>query len=224
MSNRISSDLIAEIREYQKIHFELLKNSHHFVFDCPMNFDVSADPEYVWMGFHPGDDEDDWEKTQGINDEETRDRDFQEIFGRSKGSKTRKTKIRNFLGQDVYNKTSYTELFFWCASRSPRDFQNRYGTSLIDSPHLKFCLDQNYKLIHKINPKMIFLEGLSKIKFLDIRFSLQMVARHSVEDRVVDEYLVDEKFRLLNFDHLSSGPPASLARAEVGKLVRGLLE
>ena len=95
MPHNITSDLIREIKEYQSRNVELLKKSHHFVFDCPLDFQNSDETNYIWMGLNPGNDEDDWLKTGGRNDEETRDRDFQEIFGRSRGSKTRKTKIKN---------------------------------------------------------------------------------------------------------------------------------
>ena len=39
-------------------------------------------------------------KTHGKNDEESRDRDFREIFSRSRGSKTRQTKVKKFLGEE----------------------------------------------------------------------------------------------------------------------------
>ena len=224
MSNSLTSDLIKEIKAYQNRNFELLRKSHHFVFDCPLNFKNSRKTEYIWMGLNPGSDESDWAKTNGRNDEETRDRDFQEIYGRSAGSKTRKTKIKNFLGQNVFDKTTHTGLFFWCSKNLQNDFQMRYGSSFESSPHLDFCIKINRELINRVQPKAVFFESLDKLKILKNSFSLEKLQTYSAGTRCIDEYLIDGKYRLLNFDHLSSGPPASLERKKVSEIVRQLIE
>ena len=224
MPNSLTSDLIKEIRDYQIKNPELLKKSHHFVFDCPLNFNTSSESDYIWMGLNPGNDEDDWSKTSGRNEEETRERDFQEIYGRSRGSKTRKTKIKNFLGQKVFNKTTHTELFFWCSKDLQNDFQIRYGTSFQSSPHLYFCINLNRELITRVQPKAVFFESLQNIKILKSAFNLKKLKSYSAGTRRVDEYLIDKKYRLLNFDHLSSGPPASLERTKVSEVVRQLID
>jgi len=224
MLNELSADLIEKIRKYQRQHPELLEKSHHFVFDCPLNFSLSCRPRYIWIGLNPGNDESDWSKTKGNNDEETRDRDFQEIYGRSRGSKTRKTKIRNFLGQTVFDQTTHTEIFFWGSKNLQDDFYRRYGTSLHSSPHLEFCTQVNRELVDRVKPKAIFFESLDSIKVLEKAFALKKVDSYPAGTRKVDEYLVDGKYRLLNFDHLSSGPPASLERAKVAEIVRMLVE
>ena len=73
MPNIDTSDLIRAIKEYQNRNVELLQKSHHFVFDCPLDFQNSDVTDYIWIGLNPGNDEDDWFKTNGRNDEETRD-------------------------------------------------------------------------------------------------------------------------------------------------------
>jgi len=224
MPNIDTSDLIRAIKEYQSRNVELLKKSHHFVFDCPLDFQNSDVTDYIWMGLNPGNDEDDWEKTKGRNDEETRDRDFQEIFGRSRGSKTRKTKLKNFLGPSIFRRTTHTELFFWCSKNLNQDFQKRYETSFSTSPHLEFCITLNKELINRVQPKAVFFESLDNIKTLGDVFNLKKLKIHNAGSRRIDEYLIDEKYRLFNFDHLSAGPPASLDRKNVSECLRQLIE
>ena len=219
-----TSDLIREIKEYQSRNVELLKKSHHFVFDCPLDFQNSDETNYIWMGLNPGNDTDDWLKTNGRNDEETRDRDFQEIFGRSRGSKRRKTQIKNFSGSSIFRKTTHTKLFFWCSKKLTDDFQKRYGTSFSTSPHLEFCITLNKELINRVQPKAVFFESLDKIKDVGHVFNLSKLKTHQVGSRRIDEYLIDEKPRLLNFDHLSAGPPASFKRKKVGECLRQIIE
>jgi len=69
-------------------------------------------PDYIWMGLNPRNDSPDWERTSNKNDEETRERNFQEIFGRSRSSKARMTKVERFLGTDYFHSTTHTKLFF----------------------------------------------------------------------------------------------------------------
>ena len=65
---------------------------------------------------------------------------------------------------------------------------------------------------------------LIKKKILKNSFSLEKLQTYSAGTRCIDEYLIDGKYRLLNFDHLSSGPPASLERKKVSEIVRQLIE
>jgi len=176
------------------------------------------------MGINPGNDEEDWGKTNYMNDEETRERNFQEIYGRSRGSKTRMTKLKTFLGQSVYDRTTHTELFFWCSKNLDRDFKNRYSTSFNQSPHLEFCVRLNMELINRVEPKAIFFESLDKISLVNDYYKLKKIRTHRANSRVINEYLLDDRHRLLNFDHLSAGPPASLERTEVSKVVRQLIQ
>ena len=76
-----TSDLIAEIRDYQTNNPVLLQKSHHFVFDCPLEGGSMSKPDYIWMGLNPGNDSPDWERISNKNDEETREL----IFKRSSG-------------------------------------------------------------------------------------------------------------------------------------------
>ncbi|MCB6182577.1 hypothetical protein LIN78_03305 [Leeia sp. TBRC 13508] len=222
MANNLSADLIERIRNYQ-IEKKLLKKSHHFVFDCPLNFSRPCHPRYIWIGLNPGDDNSDWETTDQKNDEETRDRNFQEVYGRSRGSKTRMTKMRHFLGQEVFDQTTHTELFFWCSRNLQNDFEKRYGTQFSKSPHLEFCIEVNKELVNRIEPRAIFFESLDRISILQKSFSLEKINSYPAGDRRVDEYVMDGKFRLINFDHLSAGPPMSKHRQEVSRVVRALI-
>ena len=99
----------------------------------------------------------------------------------------------------------------------------RYGTSFQSSPHLEFCLKMNRKLFYLINPKAIFFESLPNIDILRNFFFLEKIDFYNVGTRRIDEWMIDGKYRLLNFDHLSSGPPASLERTQVSEMIRRLI-
>ena len=113
-------------------------------------------PDYIWMGLNPGNDSPDWERTSNKNDEETRERNFQEIFGRSRSSKERMTKAERFLGTDYFHSTTHTKLFFWCSNGISSDFELRYGTSFGNSPHVNFYCKINKRLIETVEPKAMF--------------------------------------------------------------------
>ena len=221
-----SSDLISQIKEYQEKHSVLSLKSHHFVFDCPFDSEAIETPDFIWIGLNPGGDQDDWAKTDGKNDEETRDRNFQEIYGRSSLSKRRMTKVRNFLGNNNFRKTTHTELFFWCSKDTNKDFQNRYNFSFDDNPHMKFCCQMNKILIDRIKPKALFFESRAKIDIIKRYFRLDYITTEVISnsDNVrVDEYSFESKYRLINFDHLSAGPPKSLHMQNVSKYVQSII-
>ncbi len=222
MSTFTSSDLINKIKDYQNKNSELLK-SHHFVFDCPFGKNKKIKPDYIWMGVNPGKDDQDWKITGEKNDEETRDRNFQDIYGRSTNSKTRMTKIKNFLGDKCFEKTTHTELFFWGSKNTDQFFEERYKTKFLNSPHLEFCSQINLSLFERIKPIYIFFESLDKIEIFKKFFNIKLKKSFNVSNRLINEYIVNEKYKLLNFDHLSAGPPASLSRKDVSKFIRDLI-
>ena len=219
-----TSDLIAKIRDYQSRNQELMRNSHHFVFDCPFGLASDAKPKYIWMGLNPGDDTNDWSVTENKNSEETRDYDFQRAIVRSSGSARRMTKLRSFLGDEVFNLTTHTQLFFWCSKNIKEDFYNRYQTSFQLSPHIAFCCNLNRALIDRIEPRAIFLESRKNIKIFKNYFKLDFVRSYPILNSPVDIYMLEDKFKLINFDHLSALGNSIKARPEVSSLVRGLLE
>lgn len=224
MTNKFTtSDLIEEIRNYQVKNPILLEQSHHFVFDCPFDANSSEQPKYIWIGLNPGDDTDDWAKTNNQNTEETRDYNFQEIYGRGRRSRKRMDKVRKFLGDEFYGLTTHTELFFWGSKDTSKDFTLRYGTSFNDSPHMQFCCGLNRQLIDRIEPKAIFFESVGKIDLLKRHFPLQLQQQERVGPRPVDIYSLDGKYKLINFDHLSALGDAIKYRPEVSNLVRSFL-
>tara|TARA_X000000368_G_scaffold265975_1_gene210634 strand:- start:281 stop:967 length:687 start_codon:yes stop_codon:yes gene_type:complete len=219
-----TTDLIQSIRDYQEHHRVLMEKSHHFVFDCPLNYDTKdCKPDYIFLGINPGSDASDWVRTNNKNAEETRDSNFQLDFSRSPNSKSRMTKLKNFLGQDTFNKTTHTELFFWCSNNIGMDFKKRYGHNYESSPYLEFCIKMNKKLIDRVNPKAIFLESESNIPLISKFFKLEVKKIHKTQTRKVTEYIFDNKYLLLNFDHLSAGPPASLERKDVSAIIKQIV-
>lgn len=163
-----------------------------------------------------------WEKTHRQNDEESRDRDFQEIFSRIRGSKTRQTKISKFLGEEIFKAITLTKVFFWCSKNLQDESKIRYRTSFQSSPHLEFYLKMNHKLFDLINPKANFLR-VCQILIFDEFFFMEKIDFYNVGTRRIDEYMIDGEYRLLNFDHLSSGPSASLERTQVSEMIERLI-
>ena len=219
----ITSDLIQQIRDYQAQNRVLKEQSHHFVFDCPFDANAIEKPKYIWIGLNPGDDTDDWAKTNNKNSEETRDFNFQEKYGRGSRSQKRMDKVKKFLGEEFFSFTTHTELFFWGSKDTSKDFTSRYGTSFNDNPHMQFCCELNRQLIDRIEPKAIFFESISKIDLLRKHFPIQLQHQERVGPRPVDTYLLDGKYKLINFDHLSALGDAIKYRPEVSKLVRSFL-
>ncbi len=224
MNNIFStSDLITKVREYQEKNTILKEKSHHFVFDCPFNKTINIKPSFIWIGVNPGADKNDWAKTNYKNSEETRDYDFQEECGRSEHSEKRMNKVRKFLGNEFYNITTHTELFFWCSDNTTSDFAKRYGTSFKKNSHLEFCIKLNKKLIDRIKPKAIFFESIPKLSMISDNFKIELKNEYLVGTRKIIVYLLENKYTLINFDHLSALGDAIKYRPKVSELVRKLI-
>ncbi len=67
-------------------------------------------------------------------------------------------------------------------------------------------------------------ESMDNLKILGDVFNLRKLKIHNAGSRGIDECLIDEKYRLFNFDHLSVGPPGSLDRKNVSECLRQLIE
>ena len=74
-----------------------------------------------------------------------------------------------------------------------------------------------------MKPKIIFFESLDKIRILNDHMQIKKIDTYTTRSRKVDEYLINGRHRLLNFDHLSAGPPASLERRQISDVVRGII-
>ena len=218
-----TSDLIAEIRSYQEEHPELLK-SHHFVFDCPLDRSNLDRPDFIWFGVNPGRDEEDWRRFP-CNTEETRDRDFQAEIGRSKASKKRMRKLQQFLGADVFQRTTHCELFFWCSTDTGSAFKERYGYPFGSNPHWDFCCDINRRLIERAKPVAVLAESRPKLLIYERRLNLQPGSAHRNDngDVLVEERRFDGGIPFYCFDHLSSLGDAIARRPAVRDKIAALL-
>ena len=203
-----SSDLIQKIRDYQETHTEL-KKSHHFVFDCPLDKAHAGKPDFVWLGLNPGSDETDWQKwPSGPNMEETRDCDFQVKYGRSPGSEKRMKQLRQFLGNDLFSRTTHCELFFWCSPDTGESFKNRYGYGFAENPHWEFCCKMNKALISRLDPKAIFAESRRRLSHYEKRLGLTTRISHldnpGDKNVLIEELRFDGRIPFYCFDHLSA--------------------
>ncbi len=218
-SNPLTGDLIQMVREREQ-QFPELKNSHHFVFDLP--FVSEERPEFILISANPGDDTDDWKATNGARDEETRDRDFQAIFGRSNGSRRRLDKVQAFLGGLTFRKTTQTQAFFWCSKNTEKEFQNRFGYKYDDNPHQRFCAELNLKLIERLDPKAIFVEGHGNVSALSAVTSCVQVKdyQHSESGYIfLKEWILSGTYPLFSFTHLSALGNHLRERAELSRVL-----
>ena len=203
-----SSDLIQKIRDYQETHAEL-KKSHHFVFDCPLDKAHAGKPDFVWLGLNPGSDETDWQKwPSGPNMEETRDCDFQVKYGRSPGSEKRMKQLRQFLGNDLFSRTTHCELFFWCSPDTGTSFKDRFGYGFADNPHWEFCCSMNRALITRVDPKAIFAESRGRLRYYERHLGLTSMNlpldNSGNKETMIEERLFDQRIPFYCFDHLSA--------------------
>lgn len=190
-----TSDLIERIRRHQEAHPELLR-SHHFVFDCPLDRSYKGKPDFVWFGVNPGDDEDDWKRDKK-NREESRDYDFQVELGRSKASAARMKYLRDFLGDEMFRRTTHCELFFWGSKDTDRAFEDRYDYGFDNSPHWDFCCKINLELLQRAQPRAVFAEGRRLMRHYERRLGLLPGRQHRSAN---GELLIEER-------RLESGAP-----------------
>ena len=201
-----TSDLIEKIRAYQSEpeNTELLR-SHHFVFDCPVNKSHVGRPSFIWLGLNPGGDDHDW-KRHPQHTEESRDYDFQEAHGRSKGSKDRMGKLEGFVGNDVFRSMTHSQWFFWCSNNATDEFKKRYGYSYRGNPHWDFCCAMNRDLIKRARPLAVMAESKKAASMNASRMGLRKAADHKNADgtTLVEEWRFDDEIPLYSFDHLSA--------------------
>ena len=217
----LTSDLIARVRAHQEAHPDL-KKSHHFVFDCPLDPSHDGPTEYVWLGLNPGGDDEDWAR-HGINTEETREYDFQVEHGRSRGSTHRLRKLRAFLGDDVFRRTTHSQLFFWCSDGINQAFRDRYGYTFQDHPHWDFCCEINRALIDRIQPKAVFAESRPTLRFYEGRFGLLPgpTHRNAAGQVLIVERRLESGAPFYCFDHLSARRNHAEVRAKLSDLLCG---
>ena len=219
-----TSDLIAKIRAYQEKHRELLK-SHHFVFDCPLDGTNVAKPDFIWFGVNPGKDDEDWHGHPS-NCEESRDFDFQAELGRSTASKNRMAKLRRFLGDDMFRRTTHCELFFWCSKDTGSAFKERYGYTFDSNPHWDFCCAINKSLVERVKPVAVLAESRPRLPIYERRLNLRPGRVYETDegDVLVEERWFDGDIPFYCFDHLSALSTAISRRPAVKDKIAALLQ
>ncbi|MCY4093567.1 MAG: hypothetical protein OXG05_00420 [Gammaproteobacteria bacterium] len=181
MDTSITSDLIDRVRVRLEL-FPELKKSHHFVFVSPLDRSYAGRTEYVWLSVHPGDGEDDWELCP-CNTEETRLYNFQYEYGPSIGSQRRVKKLRWFLGDEMFCRTTLTMLFFWSVKDIGSSFTSKFGYTLNKHPHWDFCTELNLALINRLQPKAVFAESRPLRQRYEREFKLTPVATYYDQHR-----------------------------------------
>ena len=176
------------------------------MFDCPLDRTYRGKPDFIWFGVNPGTDKEDWARFD-THSEETRDFDFQAKWGRSEASTKRMNKLRSFLGDDMFRRTTHCELFFWCSADTGKSFKDRYGYGFIkDNPHWDFCCGINRELIERIRPRAVLAE--SRPKLSEYASGLELLPGRTHHDAaggvLVEERKLNGGIPFYCFDHVSA--------------------
>ncbi|MCY4128241.1 MAG: hypothetical protein OXG15_03235 [Gammaproteobacteria bacterium] len=124
---------------------------------------------------------DDWNLCHH-NTEETRDYEFQLEYGPSIASQRRLKKLRWFLGDELFRRTSLTMLFFWSVNNIRTSFTSRFGYRFTQHPHWDFCSEMNLALIDRIRPRAVFAESRPLLERYEREFNLTPAATYYDED------------------------------------------
>lgn len=222
MTSSLTSDLIQRIRDRNTAYPEL-KKAHHFVFDCPLDRSYQVPSEYVWLSVHPSEGDDDWNLCPH-NTEETRDYNFQLEHGPSVGSQGRLKKLRWFLGDELFQRTTLTMQFFWSVNNTNAAFKERFGYPFNRHPHQDFCNQMNLELINRIRPKAVFAESRPLLDRYELEFGLIPVATYYDTDgyHSLEERRFEDGTPFYCFDNLSARRGHKKARSLVHTLVHGI--
>ena len=182
-----------------------MKKSHHFVFDSPLDRGYGGRTGYVWLSVHPGDGEDDWTLCPR-NTEETRVYNFQYEYGPSVGSQRRLKKLRWFLGDEMFCRTTLTMLYFWSVRDVGPSFTSKFGYTFNKQPHWDFCNELNLALIDRIQPKAVFAERRPLLERHEREFELIPVATYYEKDRqpILEILRFEHGVPFYCFDNLSA--------------------
>jgi len=171
--------LLSEIREYTLENKDLLENSHHFLFGCPIQKD-DRPADIVVIGLNPGGDpKEDYRKLLNghpFPTEESSEYDWME----SDQGEVRETGrwSRSLMAITGPRKVVLTESFFWNSTKTDkRFFEDRYGYSFRNNPHWGFCTQKNLQLIDIHDPKLILAKSSDKfmVEMLAEKFNLKAV-------------------------------------------------
>ena len=161
---------LREIREYTEKNIEL-KKSHHFLFNLPLEANAQI-ADVIVIGLNPGEHASDW-KLHNHPTEETNEFDFHNEFGNGRSSLAWSKNCNNFLPKQ---KIFLSEFFFWSSnSTRKKDFEDRFGYSFEDCPHLDFCKKCNLDMISFHKPKLVVAAGITYAEFFSSKYNLNHV-------------------------------------------------
>ncbi|MBG0803985.1 hypothetical protein IYW40_21210 [Methylocystis sp. H4A] len=172
-NQRIQQALEA-IRTFPDKHPSLMK-SHHFLFDLPIDNNVTG-CEYILMGINPGETDADWTRApRGAGEiyptEASSSYDFRVArkIEKNRSAKNWDTRSRKVLGtSDIF----YTELFFW-SSPNRGKLEAQFGRLKdLKKNVLLFCKEQNEVMFKERHPKAIVVSGLRDLGLVSDLYGL----------------------------------------------------
>ena len=171
MINNIDlSKTLEEVRGYTKKNQELQK-SHHFLFNLPLE-NNSKIADVIVIGLNPGEHASDWNLCNHPT-EETNEFDFHNEFGNGRSSLSWSKNCTNFLPEQ---KIYLSEFFFWSSNRKrKKDFDDRFGYSFENCPHLSFCKKCNLEMFNYHKPKLIVAAGITYAEFFSSMYQMTHV-------------------------------------------------
>ena len=163
----MQQSILEEIRNYTFQNKELL-NSHHFLFGCPIQKNMKS-TDVIILGKNPGGDpKKDFRKTlfnEPFPTEESSDYDFIESdLGKKRIRHDWSIKMLKITG---LSNLLFSECFFWNSKNEGKAFQDRFGYSFLNNPHLDFCTKKNIELFDLHHPKLILVTSSAK-EFVDV--------------------------------------------------------
>lgn len=179
---------IQRIREYTQRHEELLR-AHHFLYDKPINTDVSR-YRFAVLGVNPGEQAGDWAAWSEPT-EETSLFDFREQLGqRPPASRRWRQLVEYFCGTDA---VVMSEFFLWSTKDTGDAFLAKFGHRIEQSPHLAFCVEMNRELIEAYGVSAVVAPGLKSLALFGKQYGLSHVRTVRTDNGhvLVDHYQRD---------------------------------
>ncbi|AZG75911.1 hypothetical protein [Methylocystis rosea] len=173
-NNQRIQQALEAIRTFPDKHPSLMK-SHHFLFDLPIDNNVTG-CEYILMGINPGETDADW--TLAPRDlgeiyptEASSSYDFRvaKKIEKNRSAKNWDTRSRKLLGtSDIF----YTELFFW-SSPDRSKLEAQFGRLKdLKKDVLSFCKEQNEVMFEERQPKAVVVSGLGDMDIVSDLYGL----------------------------------------------------
>ena len=175
MMNNDIAQLVQEIGSYD-FGSANVPEYHHCRFGLPL---VAPANRYdvVLMGLAPIEKERDWTLHHGFTGETLAYSWRESVPDLNQEVSNWRTKASRMCGNAS---VLQSEMFFWSCPDLDGGFRERFGSSFLKSPHLRFCRDVNLRLLDAVQPEAVVVRSLAYHRSLAKLYGLKPVADQSV--------------------------------------------